>query len=199
MGGSSNNRSSSSSRRATDNKPIRSENESIIRRENGSFVLRKEKVFKDGSRLVEESFIEGSELLDIEDAPESAATAMAVPLVNASIYGSASRQNPNNSGSGRSGDGEKMLQPAYNPDGWLPGIIFLMFCRYGGCAFLWWIIIRIIIAIARRNTTEAFVQSTTTTGGYDYWDPYGYESPGTIVTSSPLTTMICAIVAVVFV
>lgn len=189
MGGSS---KGSSRQDKYSNKPVRSENESVIRRENGSFVLRKENVFMDGSRLVEESFIEGSELLDIEDAAPESPTAMAVPLVNASIYGSSTRQNTN----GNDKNGE-MLQPAYDPDGWLPGVIFLMFCRYGGCAFLWWVIIRIILAIARRETTEALVQSSS--GGCDYWNPYGCESPGSTTSTSPLTIVVCGIVAAIFV
>ena len=96
--------------------------------ENGSTILRREKIFTDGSRLVEESYIDGSEL----EEGGGPAAGMSVPLVNASIYGNnIEGDNTNNATSARRKDGgdNEMLQPQYNADGWLPGVIMMMICR----------------------------------------------------------------------
>jgi hypothetical protein len=149
-------------------KPIRCENENVIQRENGSVVIRKEKVFMDGSRLVEESFIEGSEFQnnDIEAY---------VPLVAASVYSGTTPEQVVAGGSAatttKSGE---MLKPAYDPDGNIRGVIVLMFFRYGGCGFVCWLLIRIISRIIRNNINDEIydIYGNIISVGDD--NPYGY-------------------------
>ena len=99
---------------------------------------------------------------------------MSVPLVNASIYGNnIEGDNTNNATSARRKDGgdDEMLQPQYNADGWLPGVIMMMICRYSGCIFLWWIIIRIISRIVARRTADVVTSSINISN-----DPYNTYS-----------------------
>jgi hypothetical protein len=156
-------------RSAKFDKPVRSENENVIRRENGSVVFRKENVFTDGSRLVEESFMEGSELQnDIEAS---------VPLVAASVYSGTTPGQVVAGGSGaattKSG---KMLKPAYDPDGNIYGVIVMMFFRYGGCGIVCWLLIRIISRIIPNNINDDddFYGSSIYSVGDD--NPWAYRT-----------------------
>jgi hypothetical protein len=82
-----------------DTKEVISQNVTSFRKQDGKEVFRKDKVFFDGSRLVEESFIDGADG-DIEYGGN-------VPIVTANYVGQQTQDKLK----------EVMLQPMYDPDG----------------------------------------------------------------------------------
>ena len=154
-------------------KAIIAENATSFRKPDGKVVYRKEKIFDDGSRLVEESFFDDNDA-DVE----------AVPFVAANVVG---QNQPQQS---QKGGKPGMLQPMYDPNGkpWVIAILILIFYVLP--------IILLIVFWVRRVRRTVDVVTTVSSGGYsDYWNSGYYSSAGESLASYNLLMVLLALLS----
>jgi hypothetical protein len=147
-----------------DEKRVVSQDVSSFRKQDGRVVFRKEKVFFDGSRLVEEHFLDGDDD-DIECGGNH------VPIVNANYVGQQTQD-----------ESQEMLQPIYDPDGNPYMVALLMFCKYG-VPIITFIVIWVLRAKKTIDTVQCVAGSNNDDGCYydivsSYSDDNYYSNNG---------------------